>query len=75
MLFKFTTFINFSCFSSLGKIIQKKLQYFPRATYETTPECYQAQKPLPQTQFCQNQALERRLSLCNFLVVLRFPKT
>lgn len=46
MLFKFTTFMNFSCFSSLGKIIQKKkkLQYFPKATCETTQEHYQAQK-------------------------------
>lgn len=44
MIFKFTTLINLSCFSSLGKIIQKKLQYFPRTAYETTPECYQAQK-------------------------------
>lgn len=39
MIFKFTTLINLSCFSSLGKIIQKKLQYFPRTAYETTPKC------------------------------------
>lgn len=44
MLLKFTALINFSCFSSVEKIIQKKLQYFSRTTYETTPEYYQAQK-------------------------------
>lgn len=44
MLLKFTALINFSCFSSVEKIIQKKLQYFSRTTCETTPECYQAQK-------------------------------
>lgn len=58
MLFKFTTFINFSCFSSLGKIIQKKLQYFREQHMKQHEIATKHRRPLPQTPFCENQALK-----------------